>query len=487
MEVIILLIRIILFAVFALAGIGKLLDLAGSEKAVKEFGVPKKLAKPLSIALPVAELFIAFLLLWTTVSWFGAVLGFLLLAVFVAGMIRQLKLGNTPDCHCFGAIHSEPVSRKSLARNVVLAFLAFVLVLRGWKNQGLSFTDLSDQIALELVFGLALCGLLGAVIFYLKKISEQQTEISRRIEVLDVAARDGAETRREDFVPPTSGLPIGAPAPDFVLPGLDGREASFENLLLIAKPLVLLFVSPNCSPCAALMPELINWQNQLREKLEIIFISSGDEQQNLEKFETIAKNRVLLQKDKETGEMFGALWTPTAVLINADGTIGSHLSVGDVQIRELFEQIAQTEIADGMLYLKNENGAKFLGESVPEFALPELNGENFTPENLKGRKTLLTYWGLDCGWCAQLLPELRDWNKNQGDNALELLIVSDGDAERLRKLDLQGKVLLDKNSELSNKIGMTGTPSAILINENAVIISEIAVGAENIWNLVGGK
>ena len=46
MEVILLLIRIFLFAVFALAGIGKLLDLQGSEKAVKEFGVPEDFAKP---------------------------------------------------------------------------------------------------------------------------------------------------------------------------------------------------------------------------------------------------------------------------------------------------------------------------------------------------------------------------------------------------------------------------------------------------------
>ncbi len=483
---ILLLIRIILSVVFAMAGIGKLLDLSGAEKSVKNFGVPEKLAKSFAIALPVGELLLAFLLLFTNVSWLGALGGAVLLAVFIAAMIRQMRLGNAPDCHCFGAIHSEPVSKKSLTRNLVLALLALILVFSGWKNQGLSFAELTDQIALELIFGLALTALLGAAIFYLKKISEQQSELTRRIEVLDVAAREGVETTRADFVPPASGLPIGAPAPDFVLPGLDGREMSFENLLSFAKPFVLIFVSPSCNPCAALLPELINWQNQLRDKLEIVFISSGDPQRNLDKFESVEKNRVLLQKDRETGELFGALWTPTAVLINPDGTIGSHLAVGDAQIREIFEQIAQTETHEGMIYLKNENGAKFLGENIPDFLLPELNGETFSPENLKGKKTLITYWGLDCGWCAQLLPELRDWNKaHSSGDAPELLIVSNGDAERLRKLDLQSKVLLDKDGILLKMIGMTGTPSAILTDENGRIVSEVAVGAENIWNLLG--
>src|SRR5262245_5738696 len=131
MEVILLLIRIFLFGVFALAGVGKLLDLEGSEKAVREFGVPDSLAKPFSVVLPLAELLIAVLLLPVSTAWFGAIGGFLLLAVFIGGMIWQMAKGNAPDCHCFGAIHSEPVSTKSLIRNIIFAALAFFQVASG--------------------------------------------------------------------------------------------------------------------------------------------------------------------------------------------------------------------------------------------------------------------------------------------------------------------------------------------------------------------
>ena len=60
MDVLILLIRIFLAVIFAVAGIGKLLDLEGSEKAVKAFGTPDEFAKFFAIALPFAEIVFAF-------------------------------------------------------------------------------------------------------------------------------------------------------------------------------------------------------------------------------------------------------------------------------------------------------------------------------------------------------------------------------------------------------------------------------------------
>jgi hypothetical protein len=69
MEFVLLLIRLILFAIFALAGIGKLLDLEGSEKAVKDFGTPEEFAKFFAVALPFAEIVFAVCLLFVETSW----------------------------------------------------------------------------------------------------------------------------------------------------------------------------------------------------------------------------------------------------------------------------------------------------------------------------------------------------------------------------------------------------------------------------------
>ena len=131
MEVLLLLIRIFLAAIFAVAGVGKLLDLEGSEKAVKAFGTPDEFAKFFAIALPFAEIVFAVCLLFTSTSWLGAIGATILLLSFIGGMIWQIAQGKAPDCHCFGAIHSEPVSKKSLIRNIIFALFSFFLVAQG--------------------------------------------------------------------------------------------------------------------------------------------------------------------------------------------------------------------------------------------------------------------------------------------------------------------------------------------------------------------
>ena len=343
MEIILLLIRLTLFAIFALAGIGKLLDLKGSEKAVKDFGTPEEFAKFFAVALPFAEIVFAVCLLSVGTSWIGAIGALILLLSFIGGMIWQLAQGNAPDCHCFGAIHSEPVSRKSLIRNVIFAVLAFVLILSGKNNQGASLFDSTNDSEgnfMTFILGLATVGLLAATVFYLKKISEQQTQIVRRMEILELTALDGGrEVAREDLTHPTGGLPIGSPAPDFILPDVNGKNVSLENLLAQAKPILFYFVSPTCQPCAALLPEIEAWQNETKGKLNFVFVSSGEVKANLDKLAGATLKQILLQKDREVALSFGAEWTPTTVLINTDGTIASRSATGDKAIRELMEMI----------------------------------------------------------------------------------------------------------------------------------------------------
>lgn len=491
MDDFLLLIRLILAAIFALAGIGKFLDLDGSEKAVKDFGVPENLAKPFSVLLPAAEILIAILLLPTATAWFGAILGFFLLLTFIGAMLYQMARGNAPDCHCFGQIHSEPVGKKSLIRNAIIALFAFFLVLRGSENQGAGIFDSPDNLRegnfMTIILSLATVGLLAAAVYFLKIISEQQTQIMRRIEILELASRDGGrEIERENLSNPNDGLPIGAPAPDFALPDTNGRNVSFENLLARTKPLLFFFVSPTCNPCAALLPEIETWRNEFKDEVNFVFISSGKAVDNLEKFAGENLTRILLQKNKEVSAMFGAQWTPTALLVNSDGTIGSYIAAGDKAIRELIGKIKTKNIDGESLFISNEDSAKF-GAPLPEFRQLDVNDKNIASKDLRGRKTLVTFWNTTCPFCVNMLDDLRDWDKSKGVDEPNLLVLSEGDVETNRSMNIQSPVVLDTNRNISNKLGMKGTPSAVLIDENGEIISETAVGARQIWALLGKK
>ncbi len=494
MEIFLLLIRLALFAIFAVAGIGKLLDLKGSEKAVKEFGTPEEFAKFFAVGLPFAEIVFAVCLLFVETSWIGAIGALILLLTFVGGMIYQLSQGNAPDCHCFGAIHSEPVSRKSLIRNIVFAVLAFILILSGKTNQGASLFD-SDVYNAEgnfmsLIIGLATVGLLGAVVFYLKKISEQQTQIMRRIEILEVTALDGGrEVFREDVAQSIDGLPIGSPAPDFALPDVNGRQTTLDALLMQAKPILFFVVSPTCAPCAALLPEIEQWQAELKGKLNFVFLSSGAVKDNLDKLAGATLKQILLQNEREVAHSFGAEWTPTAILVNTDGTVGSRAAVGDKAIRELVDSI-KAQINDAELLLIGKAGddtTEKLGNDLPEFFENDVNDKLVASEDLRGKRTLVAFWSLTCGFCQQMLDDLRDWDKTRGADEPNLLVISEGEPEPHRQLNLQSPIILDKDRKISKQLGINGTPSAVLINEDGKIVSETAIGAERIWTLIGKR
>jgi uncharacterized membrane protein YphA (DoxX/SURF4 family) len=109
-ELFLLFIRVILAALFAVAGFAKFADLKGSEKAFKEFGTPAAVALPSSIALSIGEIVIAGLFIFPQTSWLAAIGAAALLTLFIVQMIYQRVKGNAPDCHCFGQLHSEPVS-----------------------------------------------------------------------------------------------------------------------------------------------------------------------------------------------------------------------------------------------------------------------------------------------------------------------------------------------------------------------------------------
>lgn len=483
--------RVFLFAVFALAAIGKFLDLEGAEKSVKEFGTPPDLAKTFAILIPFAELIFAVCLLFTATSWLGAIGVFGFLLIFSGGMISQILKGNAPECHCFGAIHSEPISPKSLIRNAIFIIPAFFLILRGRENQGLSFSDMTNEFAMQFVFGIGILGLLAAVIFYLRKISEQQNQIMRRIDVLELVSQDGKEVERENAGSLLDALPIGAFAPDFTLENVkNGKEVSLEHLLMEGKPILLFFVSPNCVPCGEILPEIVQWQNDLGGKFNFVFISSGEKKANLEKFGESFKY-VLIQKEREVAELFFAVWTPTALVINADGLVASRPAVGDTAIRELIEKIKSESdkeffITSALNSFGVEKTPK-IGETIPEFSLKDISGKEFSSKNFRNRKTLVAFWSTTCPHCQEMLEELKNWDKTKGADAPELLVFSDGEPEAHKDLELNSPILLDKGYEISEKLGMYGTPSAVLVNEKGKIVSETAIGAGNIWALIGKR
>ena len=490
MEVFLLILRITLAAVFGVAGIAKLFDPAGLEKAFGDFGVPRLVAKPMVYLLPMFELAIAGLLLFESTSWSGAIGATGLFVLFTAGMLYQMAKGNAPDCHCFGQIHSEPIGVTSVGRNVLLLILSAFLIIQGQDAQGLSLVNSSQDI-MQVIIGLAVIALLLAAVLFLKKISEQQTQIMQRIELIELVARDGAVVTREDAGHPHEGMPIGAVVPDFELPDLDGELVSLTTLHSYGLPVLFLFVSPTCNPCKALVPEFDQWRKDFDGKVKMVFVSNGNAQDNREKFEGDTSKLILIQKHREVSDLLRSKWTPTALLMDAGGRVASHVAAGDLAIRELAEKLLAGNPASPFSYFTNSNGHSHIkikiGESVPDVPVADLSGKTIGSDYFRGKSTLVAFWSMTCPHCLEMMDDLRSWDTTKGEDEPKLLVFSDGDMEQLMALGLTSPVILDEGHKAAAEFGMFGTPSAILVNEDGKFVTETAIGAPDIWSLIGKR
>jgi len=191
MDTVLLLARLFLAGVFALSGITKLADLDGSRRAVAGFGVPERIARPAGIALPIAELVLAILLLPVSTAWWAALGALLLLVGFIAGIGYNLRKGRTPDCHCFGKVHSEPIGPATLVRDGAFAAVAAIIVLFGRDDAGASLTswfgDLSGaEQALTIATALLTAAVAGLA-WLLLQVVRQNGRLLLRLEALEAA------------------------------------------------------------------------------------------------------------------------------------------------------------------------------------------------------------------------------------------------------------------------------------------------------------
>jgi peroxiredoxin/uncharacterized membrane protein YphA (DoxX/SURF4 family) len=314
-------IRVVLAAVFAVAGTAKLLDRPGTRRSLSEFGVPSGALPVAALLLPLLELATAVALIPPGSARWGALAALALLLGFIGGIANALARGEAPDCHCFGQVHSAPAGRGTLLRNAVLAALAAVVVLEG---PGPSITDwVSARTPAELV-----AVAVGAAAIALAGLALRLWLDRRRLQDELAAAR--AELAA---LPP--GLPIGAEAPRFALRDLHGEQRTLDSIRARGLPVVLVFVSPTCGPCHLLFREIGRWQASLSDRLTVIAISTG----------TVAENRpiagehgiteMLLQQRSEVSRAYRVPNTPSAVAVAAGGTIASAAAEGGLTIEPL--------------------------------------------------------------------------------------------------------------------------------------------------------
>ena len=487
MSAILLTTRLVLAFVFALAAATKLADRAGTRRAVVDFGLPAALAPAFALLLPLAELVVAIALVPVATAWWGAAGAFALLFAFTAGIGYNLARGHRPDCHCFGQLHSEPVGWPTLARNGALAALAGFLAWQGPGRVGPSVWGwvgaLTTTEAIALASGLLAILGVAVLTWFLTQLFAQQGRLLTRLDAIEARLARGigpapAAAPRNGAAAP-QGLPVGAPAPAFALPNLEGRQVSLAELLSPRRAVLLFFIDPHCGPCTALLPEAARWVRDHAQAFSLVLVSGGTPKENRKKLAADhGFPHVLLQEKQEVSERYSTLGTPSAVLIRADGRVGSAVARGAEAIKALAARTGEATAAAA----DSESGT-VIGALAPPVKLRDLEGHTVELAQFRGRETLVLFWNPKCGYCQRMLSDLKTWEAKDAAGKPGLWVISTGTAEANREMGLRSPIALDPDFGIARRFGASGTPSAVLVDSEGKVASGVAVGSQAVLGL----
>ena len=515
MITVVLVARILLAAVFAVAAVAKLCDLPGSRNAVRAFGIPAPLAPPIGALLPIAEFVIAALLLTPMTAAWAGVGAWALLSVFSVAIVVALIKGRRPDCHCFGQLHSAPAGWLTLGRDLALAAVAGFIAIVGWSDPGPSAVSWAAGVGptglTAIGGGLVLTGVLAFQTWFALQLLQQHGRLVLRLETIEAkldAPSSLVQHSPSAQVAPTAhneaGLAVRTSAPGFSLQDLRGELVTLDGLRSSGLPLILVFSDPGCGPCNALLPQLARWQATHGDRVSLVPISRGAIDQNRAKATEHGLTRILVQADREVASEYHAFGTPAAVLVDQNGRIASPLAQGAAAIEqlvgravsdnELLRRVVQTNGHQPSTHgnrapSHNGPGSRLaavaaVGKAAPMVELTDLDGEPVAISDFAGRDLVVLFWNPHCGFCERSLAQLRDWEAHHPPNAPQLLIVATGEPETNRAMGLRSRIALDQTFAAGRAFGATGTPSAIRLDHAGRIATPVAVGATNVLALI---
>jgi protein-disulfide isomerase len=233
-----------------------------------------------------------------------------------------------------------------------------------------------------------------------------------------------------------------------------------------------------------MLDDLKDWEaNPPEEAPKLLVVSAGTKEANKAMG---LRSTVVLDQNFSVGNAFGANGTPMAVLVDEEGNIASELVAGAPAVLAL-AGVAQDPLNNGSGGGQAVPAVARVGEPAPPIELPDLGGGTVDLADFRGKKTLVLFWNPGCGFCQRMLDDLKRWEADPPEGAPRILVVSAGTTEDNRAMDLRSTVVLDQGFDIGRAFGASGTPSAVLVDSEGKVASEVAVGVPAVLELAGAR
>ena len=139
-----------------------------------------------------------------------------------------------------------------------------------------------------------------------------------------------------------------------------------------------------------------------------------------------------------------------------------------------------------ILLLRNERDSTVpstkqiqVGFPAPNFTFPDLNGQQVSLSDLRGKVVLVNIWATWCPPCRQEMPSIQKlYERFKGEN-FEILAVSIDSTGRevvapfMRTMNLTFPALLDPGENIRPLYGVTGVPESFIIDKEGIVVEKI--------------
>ncbi|GAA2239577.1 hypothetical protein N1031_17120 [Herbiconiux moechotypicola] len=320
-----------LVAVFCVSGVAKLTDRSGTEAVLSALALGGARARrAVARMLPGAELVLAAVLLVAPAGWmqFGSWLAAGMLAVFSVVVGVLLARGHEVACGCFGALSEEAVSWRTLLRNLALVALAVLTALLA------PVGVLPAALVLPLEGWLALAGLAVVALTVAALVLARRVTVLRR--ALATAGRPLAH-------PASFGALTGGregtewPVPDLEVTDARGRAVELASLAG-DRPVLLMLLSAECTPCSRIADAIPGWQGAFGESVRVVALTSASREEFAARYPGLA-GVPLYSGYRSLVAMTGLAGVPSAFLLSTSRTVAAGPAEGADEVVALAEAI----------------------------------------------------------------------------------------------------------------------------------------------------
>ena len=203
------------------------------------------------------------------------------------------------------------------------------------------------------------------------------------------------------------------PAPQFNLPGLDGKPVTLADAR--GKVVLLNFWATWCGPCRAEIPDLIELQSKYKDRLQIIALTvDEDDAATIRKVvEKTGINYPVAMASPEIRLKYGGIMAlPTSFMLDTEGrVVQKHEGLRDPVLYEYEIRALLDMPINARVETFDDTGQIFLAHADRASELPGVDLSKLTPDQRLAALHRFNAETCTCG-CKFTLAQCRIWDRN---------------------------------------------------------------------------